>query len=741
MNLIRLHTIAIISVMLILFNLANAVNAQSGVDFERISRATVFVLQTRDFGDDVIVCVGSGTIVDPSGLILTNAHHTSSNSNCSGQSLVIALSPAPNTPPIPRYRAEIANIDRGLDLALLRITTQLDGRPLDREALSLPFVVLADSSTVRLDDTVRVFGYPDVFSAPVEERVGVINGFITEPSATGRAWIKIDSDIPGSMTGGGVYNELGQMVGIPTTVALNDPDIDASCQIIQDTNEDNFVNEDDACVPIGGFVNTARPANLARLLLRSASLDLQVEQPLADNMVTLPVGDPGFSRLMFSTSVRNQMPTQVVSAIPSTSSLFLFFDYMNMTPETIYELRVTINGVLSPVFSLSPVRWSGGQNGLWYIGTDEQNWPNGEYEFSLFIDGILADATTIRTGVPNADAPAFNNILFGADETFSGTGYLLPTGNVVNARFNFNNMQEGIDWTAIWYFNGAEIPGSRTDNQWQAADGVNGSFILPIVFEDGLISGRYRLELYLNDGLAATADFTVVGARQGAFPRVFTNERSVEANTTQSALIANESVTFASGTPSIYVLFDWEQIAPGTLWTVRWLVDGGIFYEETRPWTQPETGENYPIRLTSPSGLLDGTYILELLINDIPLTSTELRVGIGQLPLEILAESEGVQLQGQLIDFETGEGIAGLTFVLISEDFSVADFTWDQQQIYSIATTDLNGRFQLERLLQFGSPYSVVIAGRGYIPVSADGIIVDEDTPNPLEITIYMVRD
>jgi hypothetical protein len=250
------------------------------------------------------------------------------------------------------------------------VTSQLDGRPLDNENLALPFVELGDSSQVRLDDTLRIFGYPDVMTSPVEQRVGVASGFITEPSATDRAWIKIEADIPGSMTGGGVYNQDGQLIGIPTTVAVNDLSIDATCQLLEDTNGDGFVNQSDACVPIGGFINAIRPANFARPLLRGASLNLRVEEPLSTDFGNVSAQEPAFSRLFFSTSVRDGMPTQVVTAIPTTSSLFLFFDYSNMTPETIFELRVTINGVLSPVFSLSPVRWSGGENGLWYIGTD-----------------------------------------------------------------------------------------------------------------------------------------------------------------------------------------------------------------------------------------------------------------------------------------------------------------------------------------------------------------------------------
>ncbi len=709
-------------------------------DFDRINRATVFILQTREFGDDVITCVGSGTIVDASGLILSNAHNTVPNSQCPGTSLIVALIPGTDQPPIARFRAEIANASPGLDIALLRITSQLDGRPIETATLSLPFVEIAENPEVRLDDTIRVFGFTDIMSNSVQNETGVINGFISEPSNRERSWIKVEANIPGTMTGGGVYNQNGRLIGIPTTAT---PSTDSrTCQIIEDSNRDNQVNQDDLCVPVGGFINTIRPVEFARPLLRSASLGLQVENFMEnanDNVQT--VGEATFSRLFFSTSVRDGMPTQVVSVIPSTSSLFLFFDYRNMTEETVYELRVAINGVISSVFSLSPVRWSGGQNGLWYIGTDEQNWPNGEYLFSLFINGSLADTTSIRTGVPTSSLPSFNNIIFGADDTFSGTSYVLPTGNVVNARFNYNGMAPDLPWSALWYFNGVEIDGARTDNLWQAVDGVNGSFVLPLVFETGLTPGRYRLELYLQSSLAATADFIVAGARIGAFPRVFTDTRFVDADTVPDALSANSISTLATASDDVYALFNWELIAPGTLWSIRLTVDGALFYEQTRPWTQSATGESYLVRVTAPMGIPDGTYTLELSINGIVLADYSMQVGIGQLPLNAFAEVGGVQLRGRLIDGQTGLGISGMTFVLISEDYSVADFVWDREQIYDLATTDLNGEFRLSRPLQFGSPYSVYIVGRGYLPITADGVLVDEETPNPLDITISLIPD
>src|SRR5688500_7789859 len=97
--------------------------AASEFDLERIQRATVFVIQARDVGDDLhITCVGSGTIINRNGLILTNAHNTLQNPTCSGETIVIALSVRLDEPPIAKYRAEIAQADEGADLALLRIT-------------------------------------------------------------------------------------------------------------------------------------------------------------------------------------------------------------------------------------------------------------------------------------------------------------------------------------------------------------------------------------------------------------------------------------------------------------------------------------------------------------------------------------------------------------------------------------------------------------------------------------------
>ncbi|MDZ4670843.1 MAG: trypsin-like peptidase domain-containing protein [Phototrophicales bacterium] len=713
------------------------------LDLDRIRRSTVYIMQIRTVGGiPIITCVGSGTIIDRSGLIITNAHNTVTNNACSGDTIIISLSILAEEPPVPSYYADIAQSDIGQDLALLRITRELSGRVVNRDALSLPFVELGNSTNVNLDETITVAGYPDVGNSSVETLRGTVSSFVSEPIGGDRSWIKTDTPIPGTMTGGGVYNQQGQLIGIPTTVPVRPLSADETCLLLADTNGDGLVNNRDSCVPIGGFINTIRPVNFVRPLQRGAALGIMLQR------ITQPViqleggGDPTVSRLFIAPSEIDGMPTTVSSSLPTgTDSLYLFFDYRNMTPDTIYELRVTIDDRPSPTFSLAPVRWGGGQNGMWYIGSRGQVYPNGIYRFTLYINGLASGSREIIIGTPQQNTASFSNIAFGIEdgENLYGRNNILPTGIIVNARFIYRNISDGAQWAEIWYYGDTII--RRNDSVW--ANDTRDTRIIRVEAPGGspLPSGRYRLELYLEGLLVATSDFVIAGAREGAFPRVFSNVRFTSADSLQVA-VTNPSVrTFSTTTRQIYGLFDWEFIAPGTLWRVVWSVDNVAFYDQTLPWDNIETGQNFGMLLSSASRIPDGTYRLQLFMGPALLATFEAQVGIGQLPIDPFAQSTGVQMNGRVIDAETRVGIPNVSFIVISEDFSVEDFVWTANQVYTQATTDRNGRFQLERPLLFGLPYSVIVVADGYLTVSADAVEVDAETENPLEVVIVMTKD
>jgi hypothetical protein len=166
------------------------------------------------------------------------------------------------------------------------------------------------------------------------------------------------------------------------------------------------------------------------------------------------------------------------------------------------------------------------------------------------------------------------------------------------------------------------------------------------------------------------------------------------------------------------------------------------------PWSGAESGQDFLVRLGALPNIVDGTYKVDLLLNNVQLASTQAQVGIGQLPIDRFADASGVQMRGVILDANTRKGIAGVTFILISEDFSVDEFAaaWDQSQVYALATTDSTGYFEIDRPLEISTEeipvlYSALIAAEGYLPLSADGLEVKSETENPLNMTIYLTRD
>lgn len=710
--------------------------AQSNQD--AIKRATVFIYQAQSQANDLVVkCVSTGTIVSADGLIVTNAHSVAPSQSCDGETLIVSMNVDLNEPPAPKYRAEIANIDRGLDIAVLRITRELDGRLIADGALPvLPFVGIGASTDVEIDDNILVAGYRDIGNEAVTIARGTVTAFISEPRGGVRAWFKTRAELPGAMAGGGAYNSQGQLIGIPTSAKYGRPTTGGNCRYIEDTTGDGLINSSDHCVPTGDFISTIRPIRLAQSLIRGAALDLNVQIHTVPTEPPLSAAAPSVSRLIFSPSVVDGLPSTVVGAMPAnTNSLYLFFDYHNMSPETVYELRVTRDGIPDATFSLPPVYWSGGQNGLWHIGSRDQPWPNGAYQFTLLLNGLAAGSQRIVVGGAAGDVARFSNIVFGlldSQGNLIGNGYILPTGSIAYARFLYANVQDGSPWSAIWYYGGAEV--GRSNDIWSR--GANGSDLVQLRPLGGLIPGVYRLELYLDRVLSASSDFVVAGSTGGPLPAVFTRGRYVAAANAFEARNSVSPAALAEDVPAIYALFDWRQIAAGTNWTLRWLVDDLPFYEATYAWVTVESGSDFMLSVESPP---DGNYQLQLLVNNLQILEIEDSVGIGQLPIDRLAEYEGTLLRGRVLDAATQNGIASVTIVLISEDYAASEFEWKQEQVFATTATDRNGDFQFALPLEADTPYSVIVAADGYLPLAADGFEFKADQ-RTVDITMELVR-
>ncbi|MCX6025899.1 MAG: serine protease [Chloroflexi bacterium] len=214
---------------------------------------------------------GSGSIISSDGLILTNAHVVLAPKNFPLGGLVVALTLKPDEPPEPTYLAGVMQADADLDIAVIRVVSDLDGNLIERSSLNLPVVPLGDSDSLKLGDAVTILGYPGIGGETITLTSGEVSGFTAESNVGKRAFIKTSATIAGGNSGGMALNGQGELIGIPTQVGSGgDADI-VDCRPLADTNRDGRVDENDTCIPTGGFINALRPVKLAMPLINAAA--------------------------------------------------------------------------------------------------------------------------------------------------------------------------------------------------------------------------------------------------------------------------------------------------------------------------------------------------------------------------------------------------------------------------------------------------------------------------------------
>jgi serine protease Do len=305
-------------------------------------------------------------------------------------------------PPELEYLAEIKAVDYSLDLAVIRIVTDLDGNPVTPD---LPFISLGDSDSLGIGADLRILGYPGIGGDTITFTNGSVSGFTQERGIDGRAWIKTDATIAGGNSGGMAANELGELIGVPTRASAGSDDGQiVDCRPVVDTNRDGVIDENDTCVPIGGFINGLRPVNLAAPLIEAAYNDRQYAG--GTNPVTVPTGGfdlslVDFANLEFSDGVtEDDQPTQLWYALPSGADQVCgFWDYEGMVDGMIWSAIWFVNGDLNEDGSFLDTVWQGGSTGNWWVCIfDDAGLKDGTYELVIEVEGEMMINETVFIG-------------------------------------------------------------------------------------------------------------------------------------------------------------------------------------------------------------------------------------------------------------------------------------------------------------------------------------------------------
>ena len=141
--------------------------------------------------------LGSGVIIDPSGVALTNAHVV-------GDADEVDITLLDGT----KYRATVVGVDRKTDLAVVRL--KANGK-------RFPFLPLGDSDAVQVGDWVLAVGSPFGLQATVTS--GIVSAKARQIGAGPYDdYIQTDAAINPGNSGGPLVNMRGEVIGINTAI-------------------------------------------------------------------------------------------------------------------------------------------------------------------------------------------------------------------------------------------------------------------------------------------------------------------------------------------------------------------------------------------------------------------------------------------------------------------------------------------------------------------------------------------
>lgn len=177
---------------------------------------------------------GSGSVISADGLILTSAHivaptapglallygGTQTLAGVALDELVVSIGPGGGGPASPAFTAKVLAVDGYLDLAVLRISADAQGRPLPK-GTTFPFVPLGSVADVDVDDDITVFGFPGGAGGEVvTEASGSVRGFSPDPRKRApepRFLIDTAADFAAQSSGGMALDNAGRLVGVASS--------------------------------------------------------------------------------------------------------------------------------------------------------------------------------------------------------------------------------------------------------------------------------------------------------------------------------------------------------------------------------------------------------------------------------------------------------------------------------------------------------------------------------------------
>lgn len=188
--------------------------APDAIDRIMKSTALIYILNAQGKIDGS----GSGSLISAQGYVLTNFHVVGDlKTRKYYPGLAVGFPDFQDQEPEMKYLADVVVADPNLDLAIIKLSKDLKGKPLAANTVFGEPVQLGDSNRLRIGEPVYLFGFPGVGGYTITFSTGIVGGFVAQDGqSSGRDWIKHSANSGPGNSGGGLYNAQGQLIGIHT---------------------------------------------------------------------------------------------------------------------------------------------------------------------------------------------------------------------------------------------------------------------------------------------------------------------------------------------------------------------------------------------------------------------------------------------------------------------------------------------------------------------------------------------
>ncbi|MCC6874517.1 MAG: trypsin-like peptidase domain-containing protein [Sandaracinaceae bacterium] len=211
---------AVLALSLTLFAIPAAAQDLPARITQRAVRAAVKLTARTAQGE----ATGSGSIIDPRGYVLTNFHvvgHVEPGDGRPGSlydasnRIEIAVVASARESARTRYFGRVVRADTRLDLALIRITTDVHGAAVPAST-RFPTVPLGRTAGLRPGSRLFAFGFP-LGVDTINVTSGEMSGFQMN-SRNQVAWIRTDAEFNPGNSGGMLLDRQGRLIAVPTAV-------------------------------------------------------------------------------------------------------------------------------------------------------------------------------------------------------------------------------------------------------------------------------------------------------------------------------------------------------------------------------------------------------------------------------------------------------------------------------------------------------------------------------------------